>query len=162
MARAAHDREDLLRDARALVPRVQFHMQMGGGKMTVVAGFRGESLSLYVNDDPAFHFNALGQLRRAFMADRLIKSEEGRLIAMRRARTDEEEVVLQAEEFTDSQQEQLLSDLARGLAEIKAALESGAAVIDGQVPPDGDAVERLIAWLVLHGNPTVAASPRVG
>lgn len=161
MARTAHDREDLLRDARALTPRVQFRIQIGDAEVTVVAGFRGESLSLYFNDDSAFHFNSIGQLRRAYMADRLIKAEEGRLIAMRRVRTDEQ-VELLAEELAEDQQQLLLSALAHRLVEVKAALESDDATIDGQVPADGDAVPRLIAWLALHGHPAAAASPRVG
>jgi hypothetical protein len=160
MARTAHDREDLLRDARALTPRVQFRVQIGDAESTIVAGFRGESLSLYFDDDPAFHFNSLGELRRAFIADRVIKADNGRLVVMTRVRADEE-VVLQAEILANSQQEQLLTGLARRLAEIEAALESGAATIDGQVPADGDAIKRMTAWLALHRHPTIAASPRV-
>jgi hypothetical protein len=161
MARIAHDREDLLRDARALIPRVKFRMQAANADATVVAGFRGEALSLYINDDPAFHFNGSGQLRRVFLAGRLIKAEAGRLIAMTRVRTDKQ-IELHAEELAETEQQLLLSALANRLVEIKAALESGDATIDGQVPADGDAVPRLIAWLIRNDRPTPAPSPRIG
>jgi hypothetical protein len=66
MPHECHDREDLLRDARALVPRVQIKATLGGQPVSLFAGFRGEALSLYYNADPVFHFNADGALRRAF------------------------------------------------------------------------------------------------
>ena len=47
MARETHDREDLLRDAHALLPRIELRLQLEDKQSTVVAGFRGESLSLY-------------------------------------------------------------------------------------------------------------------
>jgi hypothetical protein len=160
MARVSHEREDLLRDARALSPRVQLRLRQGDVEVVVVAGFRGDALSLYFGDDPAYHFNSQGELRRAFAGDWLIKAEIGRLIAMRRVRTPTE-VELQSESFSDVVQRRFLGDLARRLADLRAALASGGAVVEGQVPLDGDAVERLTTWLALHAAPVPAASPRV-
>ena len=84
MARDAHDREDLLRDARGLSPRVQLEVELSAGPAELFAGFRGESLSLYFGQDLAFHFNDRGELRRAFAVDELLKADGGRLVAMRR------------------------------------------------------------------------------
>jgi hypothetical protein len=59
-------------------------------------------------------------------------------------------------------QQALLDELARRLAELRAALIAGAYAVAGQVPPDGDAIGALATWLASAGAPHVAASPRVG
>jgi hypothetical protein len=159
MARVTHEREDLLRDARALSPRVQLRLRHGGAEAVVLAGFRGDALSLYFGDDPAYHFNSQGELRRAFAGERIIKAEVGRLIGMRRVRTTTE-VELHAEPLSDVDQQQFLDDLARRLTELKAAL-AASAVVEGQIPPDGNAVERLATWLARFEDPMPAASPHV-
>ncbi|HMO85104.1 MAG TPA: hypothetical protein PKC18_09320 [Lacipirellulaceae bacterium] len=161
MARHAKPREDLLRDARALVPRVQFRLPPGSGPQHVFAGFRHDALSLYFDDDPAFHFNSQGQLRRALVADRLIKAERGRLIAMERQH-GEKAVVLRSTPLASQAQRELLEDVQRRLAELKSALEAGRLVLVGQQPPEGDAAARLAAWLARVGAIDPAQSPRLG
>ena len=52
MAREIHEREDLLRDARALVPRALLRVKLAGAESEVFIGLRGKSLSLYFGDDP--------------------------------------------------------------------------------------------------------------
>ena len=131
------------------------------GEATVFAGFRGEALSLYFDDDPAFHFNALGQLRRAYAAERLIKADRGpadRHAARVRTAAD---VQLQSEPLADGAQQSLLADVATRLAALRAALDAGQCRVDGQEPADGDAVARLAAWLASNPRPAAAASPRV-
>jgi hypothetical protein len=161
MARETHEREDLLRDARALVPRVQLRLEAGEGEAGVFAGFRGDALSLYFGDDPVFHFNAQGQLRRAYVGDRLIKANHGRLIAMRRERSAEA-VVLQTETLSDAEQREFLANLADRLAALQTALDTGKRRVEGQEPPNGNAVKRLTDWLAAHPQPEAAATPRVG
>jgi hypothetical protein len=160
MAHECHDREDLLRDARALVPRVQVQAKLGCRLVSLFAGFRGESLSVYFGADPVFHFNADGELRRAHVAGRLVKSDHGRLISMERVHTDDA-VELRAEQLDDAAQAQLLTDMVDRLAALRAILESRQYKIDGVVPPESDALERLDAWLARHPAPTIAESPRV-
>jgi hypothetical protein len=161
MARITHEREDLLRDARALVPRLQLHFQRScGTEQTVFAGFRGEALSIYIGDDPVFHFDAQGRLRRAFVDDRLIKAARGRLVAMQRVRT-EREVVLQSTALDEAAESRLLETLATTLSELRAALAAGAFVVDGEVPPAANALARLAEWLERHPRPTPSPSPHV-
>jgi hypothetical protein len=163
MARISQEREDFLRDARALVPRIQFRWRQSDGEseQTLVAGFRGDALSLYFGDDPAYHFNANGELRRAFVADRLVKSVRGELVAMCRDRSADE-VVLQSQQLAEGEKAEFLDALAGKLGNVAAAVSAGSLVIDGQVPGNGDGLPRLAAWLERHPRPTVAASPRVG
>jgi hypothetical protein len=160
MPQECHDREDLLRDARALVPRVQIQATLGGRRVSLFAGFRGDALSLYYNADPVFHFNADGELRRAFIDGRLVKAEAGRLVAMERVFTPTA-VELHAEDVTAETQAALLVDLAARLAELREVLSAGNFTLDGQVPADGNALERLAAWLAPERCPPVANTPRV-
>ncbi|MBA4106126.1 MAG: hypothetical protein C0485_10230 [Pirellula sp.] len=162
MARDAHDREDLLRDARGLSPRVQLEVTTANGVSELFAGFRGESLSLYFGQDLVFHFNDGGQLRRAYVADQLLKADQGRLIAMRRDRSPTE-VSLVSRLLEPGSERSLLVDLEGRLRELADAFAGEAYHVVGEVPADGGAVDRLRAWLTARRGPIeLAASPRVG
>lgn len=161
MTHEAHSGEDLLRDSRALVPRVQLAWQDDRASVTVLAGFRGESLSLYFGPDPVFHFNGRGDLRRAFVGGRLVKAEHGRLVVMDRVHLGHT-VELRSEALSDAKQEAMLANVAERLVQLREALAAGRAIVEGEVPPDGDAFERLVDWLADHTNPAPAESPRVG
>ncbi|MBA3484561.1 MAG: hypothetical protein H0T51_22385 [Pirellulales bacterium] len=161
MARETHEREDLLRDATALVPRVMLRVQLGGQSLNVFAGFRGESLSLYLGDDPVYHFNDRGELRRAFVDGRLIKAEQGRLVSLERKRGDTE-TVLERQAGSEQSDRDLLADLSRMIQKLAAEMITGRVDVVGQVPENGDAAARLADWLAQRPKPTIAASPRVG
>jgi hypothetical protein len=123
-------------------------------------GFRGDSLSLYFGEDPVFHFNVHGQLRRAFIGDELIKAERGRLIGLVRERSPVE-VTFRSRQFDVQAEATVVADLDRRLQHLRASLAAGDLSVRGQVPPDGDALERLRWWLDAHPTVTIAASPRV-
>jgi hypothetical protein len=161
VARDAHDREDLLRDARALSPRVELVVGHGSEAFTLFAGFRGKSLSLYFGQDRVYHFNDRGELRRAYLDDVLLKAEQGRLVAMRRERSASE-VALVSRELSVEEAAALVEELAcrlRGLGEILAA---GAYELVGEEPSGSGAIERLVGWLRAGGDEIqIATSPRV-
>jgi len=162
LARDAHDREDLLRDARGLSPRVQLEVELSAGPAELFAGFRGESLSLYFGQDLVFHFNDRGQLRRAFVAGLLLKSDGGRLVAMRRERTDAE-VSLLSRSLEEDEERTLLADLERRLRELAEALAADLFRVVGEAPAAGNAMPRLRTWLADRRSPIeLAASPHVG
>jgi hypothetical protein len=161
MARESHEREDLLRDARALVPRIMLRMELGGGAVDVLAGFRGEALSLYFGDDPVVHFNARGELRRAFVDDRLIKAERGRLVELVPDRS------IDRTEFQDKPLSQdevrlFLTELKARLRALTEALAVKGFQVVGEEPKGSEALPRLEQWLAPHGEIRVAQSPRVG
>src|SRR5688572_26999220 len=65
MSRRESDREDLLREATALVERVE--LLVPGEGEPVVAGFRRDgSLSVFFGPEAVYQFNSAGELRRAF------------------------------------------------------------------------------------------------
>ena len=78
MSRTEQDREDLLREATALIERVE--LRVSGWSESVVAGFRrGGQASFFFGADLVYQFNAALQLRRGFHNGQLIKAEDGRL-----------------------------------------------------------------------------------
>lgn len=158
MARQVHEREDLLRDATALVPRVQLRLSSG----EVFAGFRaGDALSLYFDTVPVYHFNSRGELRRAFVGDRLLKFERGRLVSLQPQRGAASTEMLR-QELTPDETEHFRRTLVKHLGTLRQALDGGKFSVAGQIPADGNALARLVCWLSEFQELRIAASPRVG
>lgn len=161
MARHAQDREDLLRDAKALVERIELHVPSGDPAAEIFAGFRNNgALSIYFGQDLAYHFNSQGELRRAFSEGRLVKSERGRLVALKTARTTEEVAMLRHEMSPDEQARFCASMLCH-LSSFQKLLADRQWTVAGEVPGGGNVVQRLEAWLTNHSEISIAASPRV-
>jgi hypothetical protein len=159
MARQEQDREDLLRDATALVERVE--LTVVGYDAPVFVGFRRNGCaSIYVSQDLAFHFNTQGHLRRAYAGGRLYKAERGRLVSMVRQRLDHEVQLLRSD-VSDAESNDFLTSMRVHLTQIGRSLVDGKFVVVGQVPDEVDIVARAISWL--QGMPSdmaIAESPR--
>jgi hypothetical protein len=151
MARHESDREDLLREATALVPRAE--LTVPGEAEPVVVGFRdGGSASIYFGGDPVYQFNSAGELRRAYADGLLYKAERGRLIELRRERTTAQTQLVRRE-LTDQEQAALLAAAAARLKRLGEALATSSATVTGQVPADGDVAARIRSWLPLVCSP---------
>jgi len=158
MAREESSREDLLREATALVERIE--LDVSGEH--VVAGFRSDgSPSVFFGEDPVFQFNAAGQLRRAFCSGRMIKAVRGQLVALERNRT-EQEVQLVRHELSASEQADLLAQMGERLRKLENDLHTGTFTIVGQHPADADVIGRLRSWFAEHREWPVADRPNVG
>lgn len=89
MTRNESDKEDLIRDATAMVDRAEF-LTVAADKKTclVTAGFRKDrALSLYFDQDPFYQFDAEGRLRRAYENGFLFRSQGTTLARLNRTRT---------------------------------------------------------------------------
>jgi hypothetical protein len=161
MARQESDREDLLREATALVERVE--LAVAGYNEPIVCGFRHDgSASFYFGGEPVYQFNATCQLRRAFIAGRIHKAEQGRLVAFSRERSATQ-VSLVRDELSDDESATLLATMQRHLSRLREALNGGSFVIQGEVPSGGDVAGRILRWLeALPGAIEIAARPHVG
>jgi hypothetical protein len=162
VAREIHEREDLLRDATALVPRLQLRLKSSDAVQEIFAGFRSErALSLYFDTEPVYHFNSRHELRRAFVDDRIIKAVGGKLVAMRPQRgprsTD-----LVSQEFSPEEQQQFSRVLLEHLDQLRTALRTDDYELVGQVPAAGDGLLRLVDWLAEFPGVKIADGPRVG
>ena len=86
MARVEADHEDLLKEAVALVRRMEF--QPIGGVEAVIVGFRESGwLSIYIGADRMYQFDELGRLRRAYIDGLLYRTQGTALAQLRRQLT---------------------------------------------------------------------------
>ena len=158
MARQSHDREDLLAEATALVRRVEVTWPSGPRREAIVCGFRANGCaSVYFSPDWVLHFDSQNRLRRAYLNDLLIVADAGRLASLRRRRTDEE-VQLARHELTPDESAALLAEARERLQELRAGLESGAAVCERQVWPEGEPRTDILAWIDALGEPLEIAN----
>lgn len=160
MARLESDREDLLREATALVERVE--LVVAGYDEPVMCGFRRDgSVSLFFGGDPVYQFNTAAQLRRAFVAGRIYKAEQGRLVALSRER-GATQVSLIRDELSEQESTALLVTMHGHLNRLREALNVGSFVVRGEVPPGGDVAGRIGGWFeALPNTIAIAARPHV-
>jgi hypothetical protein len=160
MARDETDREDLLREATALVERIELVLTVAEpGAEAIVAGFRRDgALSVFFGADPVYQFNAAGELRRAYCDGLLYKAERGRLISLERVRTPNE-VQLLRRDLSDEQQQKCLTQIGERLRTLSAELDRGTLRVIGQVPAIADVLGRVRKWLTEHDGLTIAKSP---
>lgn len=161
MPRYESDREDLLREATALVERAE--LKLRDYPEPIVIGFRRDgSGSVYVGTDPAWQFNTRGELRRAYVSGRLIKAEEGRLVALTRERS-EEAVNLVRHRLGEAETAELLANCREWLQRLEVAIAASEYELEGQVPADGEIVPRIQQWLMTFAvEIQVARRPNVG
>ena len=161
MAREPSEREDLLRDATALVERIELAPPGASVDDHIVVGFRDDgAVSFFFGDEPVYQFNTAHRLRRAYGDDRLVKAVRGRLIALRRTR-EAGEVQLLRRELTGDEQEAFVTHLRTELARLAAGLDEGSYRVVGQVPAGADVLARVRTWLAAHDRPEVATTPHV-
>ena len=157
MARHPSDREDLLREATALVERVELSVPRWTD--TVVAGFRRDGCaSFYFGGDPVYQFNTSCELRRAYCAGLMIKAEHGRLVSLERRRSGGQ-VQLVRHELTDQCAAEMVSRAAGDLEVLRLALAGGEFHVLGQEPPEVPVATRVRQWLDRLGPITLARSP---
>lgn len=161
MARREEEREDLLREATALVERAEF--RLAGDSAPVVVGFRRDgAASVFFASEPVYQFNARGELRRAYHHGLLYKAERGRLVSLSRRRVPGEVQLLRTELSADEQR-LFLEELTRRVTALGQELANGQYALVGQVPSSADVGRRVTEWLGgLILPPAVAAGPRAG
>ena len=115
MARHESEREDLMAEAVALSPRIALHLSAEFPE--VIAGFRkGGRWSLYFGEDPAYHFEASGALRRAYVQGKLYRAEGETLAELVRVRAETQTQLVR----TDLS----LTECARFLEQMRAAVQT--------------------------------------
>ena len=148
MSRQESEREDLLREATALIERVE--LRVAGVEETIVAGFRRDgAASFFFGAEPVYQFNAAGELRRAYVGGLLFKSDGGRLVEMRRERTAQA-VVLHSRQLDIAETATFLSQAEAALDGLKSALAASQFEVVGQVSHDissPNVAAKVSAWL---------------
>jgi hypothetical protein len=145
MARHEADREDILREATALVERAE--LAVPGYDDHVVIGFRRDgSASIYIGADPVYQFNSHSELRRLYLNGRLIKADHGRLVGLDRQR-GEGEVQLLRHEFTGVETASCLANLQQHLSQLRRTFQRDEITLIGQAPLDSPVITRIRLWL---------------
>ncbi len=159
MARHEADREDLMREAVALRQRILLSSSKG---QEIVIGFRADgSASIYVDQDPVWHFNRRGQLRRAFEAGQLIKAEAGRLHRMFRHR-EPNQVLLCSWPMSRDEQSAWVASVARTIRSLIEQWERGDLWVVQQIPAEEPVAQKALQLLrSLALGFSIAESPSV-
>lgn len=161
MARQESDREDLIREATALVERIE--LLLDGQAEPVVVGFRrDDSCSIFWGADPVYQFTSAYALRRLYRQGFLIKAEQGKLVSLERRRLTGE-VALVRHELGDEEAASVIEEMQQKLHQLKTQIADRAFTVSGQAPEGADVVSRVYAWL--ETCPTrieVAQRPNVG
>ncbi len=160
MPRQQHDREDLLGEAAALVERVS--LQLTGCEEPIVVGFRRNgSASIYWDASRVYQFTSSGHLRRAFVGELLYKAEGGKLIALRRERTDHV-VALSRHELSHAETHAFIVEMRETLERLHDALAKRNYTILGQISTEVGLLDRIACWLdEFTGRVAIAQTPRV-
>ena len=131
MARNESDRDDLLREATALRPRVEWHVP--GEPDTVMAGLKRDGgLSIYFGSDPVYQFTARGQLRRAFVDGDLFRTQGTTLARLQRVR-DDSATTLRRTDLSAQELESFLNDMEHRLAGLLHAHQAEQVIVVGLV-----------------------------
>lgn len=159
MARQEEPREDLLREATALVERIE--LRRPDDPWSLVIGFRRDGGgSLYAGADFVLQFTSAGQLRRAFAQGQMLKAEAGRLVALDRQRSTAGGVELIRDEWSVERQQGWLLQAQSQLEEFLQQIQAHVFITVGQVPAEADVRRRVIDWLQSLPRPLqVAARP---
>ncbi len=131
MARSEQDREDILREAKALVNRAEYQSPLW--PEPIVIGRRAiGAISLFLGQDPAYHWNSQGELRRAYAQGLLYKAQHGQLISLRRERSDTATELIN-QPLTAIAQEQFLSQVLQHVGLVLQILRDPATQCVGEV-----------------------------
>ena len=159
--RFADDREDLLREATALVQRVELHTELASGA-SIVAGFRRNgAASFFFGAEPVYQFNTQRELRRGYHGGRLLVADKRSLFSLQR-RPAPDAVHLVRQQLSEDETREFLTDAANLLLALRSMLEQREYQVIGQVPAEVDLPPRMLEWL--HELPTpiqIAGRPNV-
>jgi len=160
MAINSNDREDLLREATALVRRIELAVPSISDH--VVIGFRSNgSCSIFFGFDPVYQFNSSCELRRAYVDGCLIKADRQKLASLTRKR-EEGKVILQRHDLNDDETRELLETAAEFNQRLRTNLHQKEFRFCGQFPKYADVLGEVSRWLDEISTPIrIAGSPHV-
>lgn len=162
VAREPQQREDLMRDAHALVERAEIVWHPD--EPPLIAGKRrAGAVSLFFGEDPVYHFTSEGKLRRAYVAGLLYKAEGGRLFEIERVRVPGA-VEMRSRPLTATEEAHFLGAMTVKLRQALDAFDRGAHAVVAQYPAEGTVARSLFQFVRqrLAGPTIIAQSPHVG
>jgi hypothetical protein len=147
MARHESDREDLMREATALIRRAELSYPGRSENDPVITGFRrDQSLAVYFGADPVYQFDDQHRLRRAFVSGHLYRTQ-GQTLARLTREHRRDETVLHRHDLNADELQAFLQSAKNQLTELHRAIASNAARVLATIPADGDLLPELEAFL---------------
>jgi hypothetical protein len=145
MARNESDREDLIREATALIRRTELAADDLSEPITI--GFRSNgAMSVFVGQDPVYQFDPTGRLRRAYVGGTLFRSQHSTLAKLDRQRTPEQ-TILQRQDLNADELQQFRREMRLCLSAVRSALTEGRLKQVRTVPPDADLIPEILNFL---------------
>ncbi len=139
-------REDLMAEATALVRRAEF--LDADGRSVLVAGYRRDgSLSLYLGEDPVYHFDRGGRLKRAFVDGLLYRTQQTTLARLTRDRSKPDLVGLLRHDLGDDELDTFRGSMIATVSGLVAELDSGRLNQAAVVPESADVAGELFSTL---------------
>ena len=165
MARQESDKEDLIRDATALVERAEIFCE-GWSTIITIGFFRDSRCSIYFDQDPFYQYDANGLLRRAFENGFLYRSLGSRLAQIDRRRSTSEDsetssVVLHRTDLTVAELQRFRERMTIHVARLRTAINRAEYSVRRAVTPDGEIPARTLPLLnavLQHGAEFVSSS----
>lgn len=168
MARQETDKEDLIRDATALVERAEIICEEWSTIITI-GFFRDGRCAVYIDQDPFYQFDSSGLLRRAFESGFLYRSQGSTLAQINRRRStsknsETETVVLCRNDLSVSELHQFRERMTLHLNRLHNSIELGKYSVCRAVTSDGKIPARTLPMLnaVLQHGSEFVAPPVVG
>ena len=159
MAVHESDREDLMREAVALVRRIE--LQVPDEKESVICGFRSNgALSVFFGPDPVYQFDPESRLRRAFVDGLLYRTQGTTLAQLKRQRSEDVTELLRRDLCVDELNE-FLKTMRIRLQQLLSALETNEVVVLKQVPENQSIVRELIDALGRIANFEAILAPSI-
>ena len=159
MALSELEREDLLRDGRAMPIRGEIHVDSS----VWLVGFRPQGqVSLYAGADLVFQFNVAGELRRVFVAGERLAAENGRLQRLQ-TRDRGQRLQLVREPLTDQEQQTVHSQLVCCLRQLESLAKQQAMPWRTEGIAEAEFRARVLCWLDdRESGSKIAKSPNAG
>ncbi len=159
MARHESDREDLMREATALVHRAE--LVCPGETELVIAGFhRDGRLSLYFGPDPVFQFDSQHRLRRAYARGFLYRTQGETLARLARQRT-QEQTLLVRHDLEPAELDTFRTDAKTRLERLQKGLVQSEVQVVAQVPAEDNLLPDLEQALTSILNRDLPLAPRI-
>jgi len=144
LAKQEVDREDILREATALVNRVELEVSGRAVGDHIVFGFREcGSLAVYFGGEPVYQFNANQALRRAYHQGCLLKAVDCLLVSMRRERQDDK-LQLLSTSWDEEKTREFIGQVRRDMMQLAEAITAGEAQVKGFVAAEQQTTAEML------------------
>lgn len=151
MARTESDKEDLIRDATALVERAELVCDHDETLITI-GFFRDGRCTVYLNQDPFYQFDSEGRLRRAYENGLLYRSQTDTLSSMVRERSSDadgnpQSVTLSRRDLDASELHEFLTRMHGYLRPLRDHIAASRYTVRRAVTADGDLPGQTLTML---------------